>query len=31
MKKFLVSVGMAIAVVTGYIELLGVLASMMSK
>jgi hypothetical protein len=31
MKRFLVSVAVAIAVVAGYTELLGVLASMISK
>jgi len=31
MKGFLVSVTVAIAVVAGYVELLGVLALMMSK
>jgi len=31
MKRFLVSVAVTLAVVAGYVELLGVLASMMSK
>jgi hypothetical protein len=31
MKGFLVSVAVAIAVVAGYVELLGVFGSMMSK
>jgi hypothetical protein len=31
MERFLVSVAVALAVVAGYVELLGVLALMMSK